>query len=179
MSTCQPILNVILNYSVTLHPFFTSGTRSTQTISGILLNRGTTSVFPSPADSTRCRFPSSESKTPQPPLKPSHIRRINTADSRQNNLTTVEMTGKYTVNVPFFQPVISQPGDWEMAEQDFVTVGVLKIPLKTYTLLDQLHRFRGICPGDNSHKCRQSGGAGINGDVLVLVIQDIGTGRFV
>lgn len=60
--------------------------------------------------------------------KPSHVRRINTANARQNDLAAVKMAGKYAVNVPLLQPVIFHPGNRKMAEQDFVTVGVLKIP---------------------------------------------------
>lgn len=70
----------LIHVQVFHHP--PSGTRSTQTISGILLNRGITSVFPSPADSTRCRFHPLNQNTLQPSRKPAHIRRIYTADPR-------------------------------------------------------------------------------------------------
>ena len=44
------------------------------------------------------------------------------------------MAGKHAVNVPFLQGIIFQPGNREMAEQNLVTVGILKIPQK-YTCL--------------------------------------------
>ena len=40
------------------------------------------------------------------------------------------MAGKYTVNIPLLHPIILQPGDREVAEQNFIAVGVLKIPQK-------------------------------------------------
>lgn len=106
----------------------------------------------------------------EPPWKPSHIRRIYPADARQNHLPAVEMAGKYTVNIPLLHPIILQPGDREVAEQNFIAVGVLKIPQKHALTRVGFAGFELFVREAVTVDAADAEGLAINGDVLILVI---------
>ena len=111
--------------------------------------------------------------------KPSHVRRINTANARQNDLAAVKMAGKYAVNVPLLQPVIFQPGNRKMAEQDFVTVGVLKLPQELTLSWIRFASFQIFVRETVTVNAADTEGLAVDGDVFIFIVQDGGAGRFV
>ena len=109
--------------------------KSTTTISGILLNRGITSVVPNPRDSTQILCPIIRGiNALQLSGKPSKVRCVHPTDKRKYHLSAVDMTREYTVNVPFVDSIVNQPAYRHMCQKYRITIRILKFGEKS-TLL--------------------------------------------
>ena len=84
-------------------------------------------------------------------------------------VAAVKMAGKYAVNVPLLQPVIFQPGNRKMAEQDFVTVGVLKIPQELTLSWIRFASFQIFIRETVTVNAADTEGLAVDGDILSLI----------